>query len=43
MSTSIKVVVVGATGRTGESVVEGLLDSDTDFVSSTENFATRLC
>ncbi|OTA95364.1 hypothetical protein M434DRAFT_393940 [Hypoxylon sp. CO27-5] len=31
MSTKIKVAVVGATGRTGKSVTDGLLGSDTDF------------
>ncbi|KAI1410361.1 NAD(P)-binding protein [Hypoxylon sp. FL1857] len=31
MPTKIKVAVVGATGRTGKSVTDGLLASDTDF------------
>lgn len=31
MSTQIKVAVVGATGRTGKSVTDGLLASETDF------------
>lgn len=34
MSNAIKVVVVGATGKTGQSIVDGLLTSETNFVGT---------